>query len=64
MPAEAARQIFRPFERGSRNGDPTPGVGLGLALARGIARDLGGDLELDSSATGARFTLRLPLDRA
>ncbi len=61
------RQIFAPFERGARNGDPTPGVGLGLALARGVARDLGGELTLDGGAPGgggggACFRLRLPLD--
>jgi len=63
VPADAARRVFRPFERGPKNGDPTPGVGLGLALARGIARDLGGELALEPAAGGgASFTLRLPLD--
>lgn len=57
------RAIFEPFERGDRNGDPRPGVGLGLALARGVARDLGGDLALDESAPrGAALRLTLPLD--
>ncbi len=63
VPAEHQRAIFRPFERGARAaGDNAyPGVGLGLALARGLARDLGGDLELDTSVSpGARFVLRLP----
>jgi signal transduction histidine kinase len=64
VPAEVARRVFDPFDRGAKNGDPTPGVGLGLALARGIARDLGGDLVLAPADErgGARFTLRLPLD--
>jgi signal transduction histidine kinase len=61
-----ARAIFRPFERGARNGDPTPGVGLGLALARGLAHDLGGTLELrearEADGEGAHFVLSLPLD--
>jgi signal transduction histidine kinase len=61
--AEHAKAIFRPFDRGRRGrGDATPGVGLGLALARGLARDLGGDLVLESSSSrGACFTLTLPI---
>ena len=60
--------IFDAFDRGARNeGDPTPGVGLGLALARGLARDMGGDVSIrprpgdDQDATGACFELTLPL---
>ena len=64
VPDAAARRVFRPFERGPKNGDPTPGVGLGLALARGIAHDLGGELLLEpAESNGASFVLRLPLDR-
>jgi signal transduction histidine kinase len=61
--AEHAKGIFDPFDRGARGGgDATPGVGLGLALARGLARDLGGDLVLDSSSSdGACFKLTLPV---
>ncbi|MBL8843466.1 MAG: HAMP domain-containing histidine kinase [Planctomycetes bacterium] len=56
--------IFEPFERGARNDDARPGVGLGLALARGLARDLGGELELlASDEPGARLCLRLPRAR-
>jgi signal transduction histidine kinase len=62
-PAAAAR-LFRPFERGEDHGDePIRGLGLGLALSRGLARDLGGSLELEHPADGgARFVLRLPRD--
>jgi signal transduction histidine kinase len=60
---EHAKAIFNPFDRGaSSRGDATPGVGLGLALARGLARDLGGDLVLESSSPGgASFRLTLPV---
>ncbi len=63
VPPEAAASIFEPFDRGTRNqGDGTPGVGLGLALARGLARDLGGDLRLrKDTARGACFELTVPL---
>jgi len=59
-----ARQIFAPFDRGARNGDPAPGVGLGLALARGIAADLRGALTLGTAdGSGACFELALPRAR-
>jgi signal transduction histidine kinase len=54
--------IFRPFQRGqSLAHAATPGLGLGLALSRGLARQLGGDLRLEaSSGQGSRFVLTLP----
>ncbi len=61
--AEFRERVFAPFDRGAvPSGDnDTPGVGLGLPLARGLARDLGGDLVLDAhGGDGARFVLRLP----
>ena len=60
--AAAAGSIFDPFERGGRDpADPIPGVGLGLALSRGLARDMGGDLVLDNPGRpGASFVLTLP----
>jgi len=67
IPGAVAATIFDAFDRGTRNdGDPTPGVGLGLALARGLARDMGGDLQLmhaaaDGDASGAHFEVSLPL---
>ncbi len=62
IPREQARAVFDPFERGGRDpADPVPGVGLGLALARGLARDMGGELTLEHpSDGGARFRLELP----
>ncbi len=62
VPGEQARAIFAPFERGGRDStDPIPGVGLGLALSRGLARDMGGDLTLDAApGRGASFRLVVP----
>lgn len=62
IPAGAEKKIFEPFERGTRAAnDPNPGLGLGLAIARGLARDLGGELEYLREKRGAAFQLRLPL---
>ena len=59
--AGTAHRVFRPFDRAGRDGDSAPGIGLGLSLSRGLARDHGGDLELCASEQGALFRLRLPL---
>lgn len=63
IPRDQARTIFAPFERGGRDpSDPVPGVGLGLALARGLARDMGGQLTVESPGDGgACFRLELPV---
>ena len=41
--------------------DKSPGVGLGLSIARGLLRQTGGDLVLLDSAAGSVFEIRLPL---
>ena len=72
IPSEEREQIFAKGVRGS-NGAALPGSGLGLALARDLARDLGGDLELvvpasrldpQLPAAGNAFVIRLPLPSA
>lgn len=57
-PAERER-IFERFVRLDPSGG-RPGAGLGLAIARAIARQHGGDLRCDSVDRGASFTLVLP----
>ena len=53
---EERERIFRPFY--TRDGS---GTGLGLPIARGLARALGGELHLQSElGRGSRFELRLP----
>lgn len=56
--AEDQERIFEKFERLENGG----GAGLGLAIARRLARSMGGEVSLVSKpGEGARFTLSLPL---
>ncbi|MDO8297100.1 MAG: ATP-binding protein [Caulobacter sp.] len=62
IPADQYEEAFRPFSRldESRNQNEK-GVGLGLAIARDVARSHGGELTLDSSPMGGlRAVVRLP----
>lgn len=62
IPASLAREVFRPFSRPADNAHPNvPGVGLGLALCRRLARSMKGELELVRRNDGAEFEMRLPL---
>ena len=69
IPAEKAESIFKEFVQLDEYKE---GVGAGLTLARNIARQLGGDIQLDTtyqaamqpdqpSGNGARFIFTLPL---
>ena len=63
IPSAARDEVFRPFHRldGSRNPD-TGGVGLGLTIARDVARSHGGDVTLgDAPSGGLRALVHLPL---
>lgn len=55
------RRIFDAFHRSQRDELRESGLGLGLALGRGLARQMGGILVLDEVKHGACFTLSLPL---
>jgi signal transduction histidine kinase len=56
------RRLFRPFSKSADDAaQSAPGVGLGLALSRRLARSLGGDLNLCANGTeGASFALTVP----
>jgi signal transduction histidine kinase len=56
------RRLFQPFTKSSRDAaNSAPGVGLGLALSRRLAREMGGDLTLQPRpGDGACFVLSLP----
>ncbi|GAB3443960.1 HAMP domain-containing sensor histidine kinase [Streptomonospora sediminis] len=64
MAAEQAGRVFDRFYRTDRSGSRSDGGnrGLGLAIARSLARAHGGDVELETAlGEGARFRLTLPL---
>ncbi len=56
-------RIFEPGVRGTAahgKADGSRGAGLGLSLARRLARAASGDVELEPGGAGARFVIRLP----
>ncbi|MBN8682381.1 MAG: response regulator [Chitinophagales bacterium] len=58
VPTEMQEKIFERFYRSGNNGEST---GVGLALARELARLMGGDIYVNSSpGAGATFSLMLP----
>ncbi|WP_018897910.1 ATP-binding protein [Rhizobium sp. 2MFCol3.1] len=61
VPEAMWEQVFAPFFRleTSRNRD-TGGVGLGLSIARAVARQHGGDIVLASNEPGLRAIISLP----
>ncbi len=57
IPPERRESVFRPFETGAAGG-----TGLGLTIARDIARAHGGDISLDTSPQGGlRARISLPI---
>jgi two-component system osmolarity sensor histidine kinase EnvZ len=63
IPAAERDRVFRPFVRLDASRNPsTGGVGLGLTIARDVARSHGGDIHLETSPEGGlRARLHLPL---
>jgi len=57
-----AKRLFRPFSKSATDAaNSAPGVGLGLALCRRLARELGGSLAWQPiPGPGASFVLTLP----
>jgi two-component system osmolarity sensor histidine kinase EnvZ len=62
IPAAERERVFRPFVRLDASRNPsTGGVGLGLAIARDVARSHGGDVRLETSPYGGlRARIHLP----
>jgi signal transduction histidine kinase len=63
IPSNKQALVFEPFvqlDRGLTR--TTEGTGLGLAISRGLARGMGGDIELRSEVdVGSTFTVTIPL---
>ena len=55
IPTDVVEHVFEPFFT-----TRSSGTGLGLYLARELARNNGGHLDLVSARPGARFQLQLP----
>jgi signal transduction histidine kinase len=62
IPPELRSSIFKPFRRAAADQEgAVPGIGLGLSLARGMSRAMGGDVKLvEREGFGAVFELHLP----
>lgn len=64
IPAQELQRILEPFaqvEEGARGDSRSRGLGLGLPLARSLARSLGGDIRIESTlGKGTTASLVLP----
>ncbi|HVK57785.1 MAG TPA: HAMP domain-containing sensor histidine kinase [Candidatus Kapabacteria bacterium] len=57
-----AKRLFQPFSKSAAEAaHSAPGVGLGLALSRRLARSLRGDLRFRNAERGASFEVLMPL---
>jgi two-component system, OmpR family, phosphate regulon sensor histidine kinase PhoR len=62
VPREQMKKVFRLFYRGEGAlTRETLGTGIGLALVQGLARAMGGSVDLVNRDPGAEFRLALPL---
>ncbi len=56
--------VFERFRQIDRDKHEQPGIGVGLAIAQGLVRVHGGDIDVESRLDeGSKFTIRLPVAR-
>ena len=60
IPVEFREKVFALFER-LEGFSTSEGTGVGLAMSRRIAQDVGGAIEVADASSGTRFRLLLPL---
>jgi signal transduction histidine kinase len=62
LSADQQARLFQEFYQVQNHArDPRKGFGLGLSIARRLARQLGGEIEVESTAgKGSRFSVLLP----
>jgi two-component system OmpR family sensor kinase len=65
IPIADRSRVFEPFWRGAKEqASDAPGAGLGLAIARKIARSHGGEIDLlETPNAGATFRVAVPIAR-
>ena len=62
IPQAEQAAVFEPYYR-SADSVRIPGIGLGLAISRGLVLQMGGTLDLESVVgNGATFVIRLPVE--
>ena len=60
IPPDRLTRVFEPFYQGASLNRPVDGLGLGLSIARELARGMGGELSVTSTVgKGTTFTLSL-----
>ena len=67
IPEDDQERVFDPFftTKGAGEEADSPHLGMGLAVAHGIIRELGGTMRLESKAgRGTRFEIALPVEPA
>jgi len=68
IPADAREKIFQKFVRLEESAGPTSlaGMGLGLAIAKGVVESQGGTIHVDNGSNGyvTRFIVDLPIEEA